>query len=37
MPVAKVAFFSHLLPGMLRGKDEFTVSGAMCEVRIGAY
>jgi NAD+---dinitrogen-reductase ADP-D-ribosyltransferase len=37
VPVAKVAFYSRLLPGMLKGEDEYTVIGGMYEVGIGAY
>lgn len=37
VPVAKVAFYSKLLPEMLKGEDEYTVIGGMYEVGIGAY
>lgn len=37
VPVAKVAFYSKLLPGMLKGEDEYTVIGGLYEVSIAAY
>ncbi len=37
VPVSKVAFYSKLLPGMLKGEDEYTVVGGVYEVSIGAY
>jgi NAD+--dinitrogen-reductase ADP-D-ribosyltransferase len=37
VPVAKVAFYSKLLPGMLKGEDEYTVIGGMYEVSVAAY
>ncbi len=37
VPLAKVAFYSKLLPGMLQGEDEYTVIGGVYEVSIGAY
>lgn len=37
VPVAKVAFYSKLLPGMLQGEDEYTVIGGIYEVGIAAY
>jgi NAD+--dinitrogen-reductase ADP-D-ribosyltransferase len=37
VPIAKVAFYSKLLPGMLKGEDEYTVIGGMYEVGIGAW
>ncbi len=37
VPLSKIAFYSKLLPGMLKGEDEYTVIGGMYEVSIGAY
>lgn len=37
VPVSKVAFHSKLLPGMLKGEDEYTVVGGLYEVSVGAY
>ncbi len=37
VPIAKVAFYSKLLPGMLKGEDEYTVVGGLYEVSIAAY
>ncbi len=37
VPLAKVAFYSSLLPGMLKGEDEYTVIGGVYEVSIAAY
>ena len=37
VPLAKVAFYSTLLPGMLKGEDEYTVIGGVYEVRVAAY
>jgi NAD+--dinitrogen-reductase ADP-D-ribosyltransferase len=37
VPLAKVAFYSRLLPGMLKGEDEYTVIGGVYEVSIAAY
>jgi NAD+--dinitrogen-reductase ADP-D-ribosyltransferase len=37
VPIAKVAFYSKLLPGMLKGEDEYTVIGGMYEVSVAAY
>jgi NAD+--dinitrogen-reductase ADP-D-ribosyltransferase len=37
VPLSKVAFYSSLLPGMLKGEDEYTVIGGVYEVSIGAW
>lgn len=37
VPLAKVAFYSTLLPGMLKGEDEYTVIGGLYEVGIATY
>ena len=37
VPLSKVAFYSRLLPGMLKGEDEYTVIGGVYEVSIAAY
>lgn len=37
VPISKVAFYSKLLPGMLKGEDEYTVVGGVYEVSIAAY
>lgn len=37
VPLSKVAFYSSLLPGMLKGEDEYTVIGGLYEVSIAAY
>ena len=37
VPLAKIAFYSSLLPGLLKGEDEYTVIGGMYEVRVAAY
>jgi len=34
VPLAKLAFFSHLLPGMLKGEDEVVVIGGLYRVRL---
>jgi NAD+--dinitrogen-reductase ADP-D-ribosyltransferase len=34
VPLPKVFFFNRLLPGMLKGEDEFVVIGGVYEVRI---
>ena len=34
VPLAKLAFFSDLLPGMLRGEDEHVVIGGLYRVRL---
>jgi len=37
VPLAKIAFYSSLMPGMLKAEDEYTVIGGMYEVRVAAY
>ncbi|WP_428624050.1 NAD(+)--dinitrogen-reductase ADP-D-ribosyltransferase, partial [Sedimenticola sp.] len=37
VPLAKIFFYNRLLPGMLRGEDEFVVIGGMYEVRVTAF
>jgi NAD+---dinitrogen-reductase ADP-D-ribosyltransferase len=37
VPLAKVAFYSKLLPGMLQGEDEYTVIGGLYEVSVAAW
>ncbi len=37
VPLAKIFFYNRLLPGMLRGEDEFVVIGGMYEVAIRTY
>ena len=34
VPVPKLAFFSRLLPGMLKGEDEYVVIGGLYRVRL---
>jgi len=34
VPLAKIFFFNKLLPGMLKGEDEYTVIGGVFEVEI---
>ena len=34
VPLPKILFFNRLLPGMLKGEDEFVASGGMYEVSI---
>lgn len=34
VPLAKIFFFSRLLPGMLRGEDEYVVIGGVYEVKM---
>jgi NAD+--dinitrogen-reductase ADP-D-ribosyltransferase len=34
VPVAKLAFFSRLLPGMLKAEDEYVVIGGLYRVRM---
>lgn len=36
VPLAKVFCYSHLLPGLLQGEDEYTVIGGLYEVRLEA-
>ncbi len=37
VPLSKIAFYSKLLPGMLKGEDEYTVVGGVYEVSVAAY
>lgn len=37
VPISKVAFYSTLLPGVLKGEEEYAVIGGVYEVRIAAY
>lgn len=37
VPISKVAFYSRLLPGMLKGEDEYTVIGGLYEVGMAPY
>jgi NAD+--dinitrogen-reductase ADP-D-ribosyltransferase len=37
VPLPKIFFFNRLLPGMLKGEDEFVVIGGVYEVRITSY
>ena len=37
VPISKVCCYSHLLPGMLTGEDEYTVIGGLYEVEVAAY
>ncbi len=37
VPLAKVFCYTSLLPGMLRGEDEYTVIGGLYEVGMAAY
>ncbi len=37
VPLPKVFFFNRLLPGMLKGEDEFVVIGGLYEVRITTF
>ena len=37
VPLPKLAFFSHLLPGMLRGEDEYVVIGGLYRVRLARF
>jgi NAD+--dinitrogen-reductase ADP-D-ribosyltransferase len=34
VPLAKLAFFHSLLPGMLRSEDEYVVIGGLYRVRL---
>ncbi len=34
VPLPKLAFFSHLLPGLLRGEDEYVVVGGLYRLRL---
>lgn len=36
-PLAKIAFYSQLLPGMLQGEEEYAVIGGLYEVNVAAY
>jgi NAD+--dinitrogen-reductase ADP-D-ribosyltransferase len=37
VPLPKIAFFSQLLPGMLRGEDEYVVIGGLYRVRLAGF
>jgi len=37
VPLAKIFCYTHLLPGMLQGEDEYTVVGGLYEVSFVAY
>jgi NAD+--dinitrogen-reductase ADP-D-ribosyltransferase len=37
IPLAKVFFHCALLPGVLKGEDEYLVIGGACEVRLSTY
>lgn len=37
VPTSKVFCYSRLLPGMLKGEDEYTVIGGLYEVEVAAY
>jgi NAD+--dinitrogen-reductase ADP-D-ribosyltransferase len=37
VPLPKLAFFSQLLPGMLRGEDEYVVIGGLYRVRLARF
>ena len=37
VPLAKIAYYSRLLPGMLRGEEEYAVIGGLYEVGMAAY
>ncbi len=37
VPLPKLAFFSQLLPGMLRGEDEYVVIGGLYRVRLAHF
>ncbi len=37
VPLPKIFFFNRLLPGMLKGEDEFVVIGGLYEVRIATF
>jgi NAD+--dinitrogen-reductase ADP-D-ribosyltransferase len=37
VPLPKIAFFSQLLPGMLRGEDEYVVIGGLYRVRLARF
>jgi NAD+--dinitrogen-reductase ADP-D-ribosyltransferase len=37
VPLPKLAFFSHLMPGMLRGEDEYVVIGGLYRVRLARF
>ncbi|MDX9767729.1 MAG: NAD(+)--dinitrogen-reductase ADP-D-ribosyltransferase [Ectothiorhodospiraceae bacterium] len=34
IPLARIVFFTNLLPGLLRGEGEYAVLGGVCEVRV---
>lgn len=37
VPTSKIFCYSHLLPGMLKGEDEYTVIGGLYEIEVAAY
>nr|WP_242518599.1 NAD(+)--dinitrogen-reductase ADP-D-ribosyltransferase [Thiorhodovibrio winogradskyi] len=37
VPLAKVFFYNRLLPGMLKGEDEYVVVGGLYDVRISTF
>jgi NAD+--dinitrogen-reductase ADP-D-ribosyltransferase len=37
VPLPKLAFFSQLLPGLLRGEDEYVVIGGLYRVRLARF
>ncbi|ESQ16380.1 MAG: hypothetical protein N838_26610, partial [Thiohalocapsa sp. PB-PSB1] len=37
IPLTKVLFYNSLLPGMLKGEDEFVIIGGVYEVAISTY
>ncbi len=37
VPLAKIGYYTRLLPGMLRGEEEYAVIGGVYEVNIAAY
>lgn len=37
VPLAKIAYYTRLLPGMLRGEEEYAVIGGVYEVGISAW
>jgi NAD+--dinitrogen-reductase ADP-D-ribosyltransferase len=37
VPLPKVCFYDGLLPGMLKGEEEYAVIGGLYEVRLATY
>ncbi len=37
VPTSKIFCYTHLLPGMLKGEDEYTVIGGLYEIEVAAY